>query len=869
MNQAFIVSNLEDENDGDFSAGDLSLREAIAQAESDSTITFDQSLSGGTIDLSLGELAVDKSLTIDGLGAENIIIDGGGSDNKTRVINIDDNSDTESKVVINDLTITGGNTVFSGSNNEVDGAGILNKENLEINNAIVRDNSAETSGGGISSEGTLTVNNSAIYNNTAQRLAGGGIFNTGTATINQSTISSNTDGGLRGGNGGGIGNTEGTLNVNNSTVTENRSSGIGNSGGEVTLTSTIVAENSGNNDIEGDDFISGGNNFIGGESGSFEVTSAGGFTNGENGDIVAPADVETTDNSIDPQLGELQDNGGATPTQALQEGSPAIDAGSNTNNLETDQRGEGFNRTVGNGTDIGAYEVQENSGGQTPTDLIVSTLVDENDGNFSAGDLSLREAIAQAKSDSTITFDSNLSGGTITLSQGELTIDKSLTINGLGAKNLIIDGNNKSGIFLVDDGNSDSVADVSIDGLTIANGNKREGSGLDIAGGGFLNQENLTIADTALVGNKAGNGGAIYNTETGNLQLNNSLVTKSDGTGPIYNDGGSASISNTTIANNNVDGIGAIVNDRGAELGVTNSTITNNNSFDAAVFNSEDSAANFGSTIIAGNTGEVEPGQDNIIGAFDSSGGNLIGNTKGGSGFNNPNDLVGTADNPIDPLLSELQDNDGLTQTIALQAGSPAIDAGKNFFNLATDQRGEGFDRTVGNAGELGGSDGTDIGAYEVQEAVSNPATDGNDTLIGTNGNDLISGLGGNDLILGKDGHDSLYGNNGKDIIFGDAGDDLISGGKGNDLLFGGEGNDTIDGGAGKDIIFGGGGNNTIVDSSGKDIIIDNLKDGMLINGQEIGSFLESYDHDLFSSNNFDVQGSIAEVASNSDLLCF
>jgi len=37
-------------------------------------------------------------------------------------------------------------------------------------------------------------------------------------------------------------------------------------------------------------------------------------------------------------------------------GSPAIDAGSNPLSLTTDQRGAGFPRTIGAGTDIGAYE---------------------------------------------------------------------------------------------------------------------------------------------------------------------------------------------------------------------------------------------------------------------------------------------------------------------------------------------------------------------------------------------------------------------------------------------------------------------------------------------------------------------------------
>ena len=50
MNEKLIVSILEDENDGNFSAEDLSLREAIAQAneqEGADTITFDSNLSGG------------------------------------------------------------------------------------------------------------------------------------------------------------------------------------------------------------------------------------------------------------------------------------------------------------------------------------------------------------------------------------------------------------------------------------------------------------------------------------------------------------------------------------------------------------------------------------------------------------------------------------------------------------------------------------------------------------------------------------------------------------------------------------------------------------------------------------------------------
>src|SRR5262249_60736280 len=55
-----------------------------------------------------------------------------------------------------------------------------------------------------------------------------------------------------------------------------------------------------------------------------------------------------------PLLGPLQDNGGPTPTMALLPGSPALDAGCNSNAPATDQRG--FAR-IANGTiDIGAFE---------------------------------------------------------------------------------------------------------------------------------------------------------------------------------------------------------------------------------------------------------------------------------------------------------------------------------------------------------------------------------------------------------------------------------------------------------------------------------------------------------------------------------
>jgi hypothetical protein len=75
-------------------------------------------------------------------------------------------------------------------------------------------------------------------------------------------------------------------------------------------------------------------------------------------DLIASANVALPGDTIggDPLLAPLADNGGPTKTHALLAGSPAIDAGSNTLNLETDQRGDGYVRVFGTTADIGAFE---------------------------------------------------------------------------------------------------------------------------------------------------------------------------------------------------------------------------------------------------------------------------------------------------------------------------------------------------------------------------------------------------------------------------------------------------------------------------------------------------------------------------------
>jgi CSLREA domain-containing protein len=86
-----------------------------------------------------------------------------------------------------------------------------------------------------------------------------------------------------------------------------------------------------------------------------------------------------------------------------------------------------------------------------------------------------------------------------------------------------------------------------------------------------------------------------------------------------------------------------------------------------------------------------------------------------------------STDLDANPLLAAagLADNGGATETVALQAASPAIDAGSNHSVTDTDpdvdQR--GMTRPVDFSGLADAEDGTDIGAFEVQRECAGQAT--------------------------------------------------------------------------------------------------------------------------------------------------
>ena len=316
----------------------------------------------------------------------------------------------------------------------------------------------------------------------------------------------------------------------------------------------------------------------------------------------------------------------------------------------------------------------------TPTVGQAFTVLNTND----SGTGSLRQAILDANANpggDSIVFDSGVIG-TITLTSGELLITECLFINGPGANILAVNGNAASRVFDISSG-----IDVTISGLTITNGNAG-----DFGGGIFNNGATLTITDSTLSGNSAGSGGGIFNDERSGiatLQITNSTLSGNSAVGSsgggIYNFGGAATITNSTLSGNSGGSGGGIFNDGSAG---------------SATFE-------IGNTILK--TGAAGENIFNNSGTVTSDGYNL--SSDNGGGF-----LTATGDQiNTDPLLGPLQDNGGPTFTHALLVGSPAIDTGKDLSGTGQDQRGSVRPFDLACIPNASGGDGSDIGAYEVQ----------------------------------------------------------------------------------------------------------------------------------------------------------
>ncbi len=373
------ISNLNDSGAG-------SLRSAITQANQAGGTDLIKAASGlkGTIKLLSALPALDANIIILGTG---LTISGAKSTGS--VLSVDAGVSAE----FHNLAITGGSGV--------NGGGIDNAGTLALFNCTITGNRASTSGGGIYNDatGVMTISNSAIDQNTVSGdgIGGGGLYsNGGVVFASDSSFSKNAAGGGGNSGGGGIASAPindtvnpGTLTVTNCTIALNTAvfdGGISDNSTVFSLIDSTVDQNKTvSNDGDGgvDIFLNGGTATISGTiiaknsypdltSSSTTITGSNDLI-GDGSDIVVQVNAHCTlQNSLrgtqthplDPKLGALANNGGATPTQAELAGAPGITHGAdfpvldstNADITVTDQRGVARPRKFG-GIDIGAFQL--------------------------------------------------------------------------------------------------------------------------------------------------------------------------------------------------------------------------------------------------------------------------------------------------------------------------------------------------------------------------------------------------------------------------------------------------------------------------------------------------------------------------------
>jgi hypothetical protein len=340
-----------------------------------------------------------------------------------------------------------------------------------------------------------------------------------------------------------------------------------------------------------------------------------------------------------------------------------------------------------------------------------------------------------------------------------ITVGKTLWIVGDGVGNTVWDGGDTLIPLRVN-----ALGWVHLSGVTIQNGSSAS------HGGGLINEGTLTLVDSEVKDNNAATtGGGIRN--MGTLALTTSTVSgnvAATGSGGGIDNVGTLTIQDSTISDNHADDLsasgGGILNSNpaGQITDIDRTTISGNSAGDlgGGVMLQGTGATNIRNSTITGNTSANNDGGGIAVsgGGLIIRGGTVARNHAGGShaggiaafttvsfydtivagndnaqcmtidpihldsydhnlssdtscGFTEPSDMQG-----VDPLLGDLQDNGGPTQTMALLAGSPAIDHGSNATCTSPAQRG-GM-RFLDGDGDTTAT--CDIGAYERNAPIFN-----------------------------------------------------------------------------------------------------------------------------------------------------
>ena len=183
-----VLSTLSVTNNHDSGSG--SLRYELAQASSGTTISFAKSLDGHTITLTSGPLAIAGNVAINGPGASELTVSGGGAQGDFTVA-------SGVTASLSGLTIAGGKAATGG--------GIDNSGTLTVTNCTISDDDAYgavgagyAGGGGITNESgaSIAITGDTFTGDIATGssgfdASGGAFIDFGSATVTNSTFTGN------------------------------------------------------------------------------------------------------------------------------------------------------------------------------------------------------------------------------------------------------------------------------------------------------------------------------------------------------------------------------------------------------------------------------------------------------------------------------------------------------------------------------------------------------------------------------------------------------------------------------------------------------------------------------------------------------
>jgi len=575
-------------------------------------------------------------------------------------------------------TLSISNSTISENTGTGTGAGIYLTANgtqtTNITSTTFTNNSATLSGGAIYNNGTvLSISGISSFtsNGTGVNQSGGAIYSAGAGSstiIDGSTFTNNSSGNL----GGAIyvtGSTAGTpLSISNSTFTNNTAT---QSGGAInlatisnvtTISSTTISGNTATNNKGGGIYASGSpltltstninNNTAGLEGGGIYAIGATSFLN-------------ITGGSVSSNLGTTGGGIFLTSSAAL------TTTGTTVNyNTATSGSGGGINSSTLVTVASGTFEnnVASSNGGA----IYANSGFSITGSTFSGNQGSTGGAIFNQGADGNFyganTFTGNIASG---ISGGAINSNaRVININDAGS---VFSQNTAA----VSGGALYVTANLNIYGSTTFDGN-----GSDTAtSGGAIRCQGGTINDATFTNNRAKeSGGALYfNSTAGTVNRStfsgNYLTTASNG-GAFFSNVTGNNFNNCTFYNNSAgpDGTGtggAIYQSAGA-ANINYSTFYDNLAATAPAIRFATATGVVKNSIVANSSGSLA----------------LCSNvTDGGTNLQFNGTCAATFTNG-DPKLSALADNGGPTWTMALQAGSLAIDSGTTGTCLATDQRG-------------------------------------------------------------------------------------------------------------------------------------------------------------------------------------